>query len=392
MANDNGYINIDSVDSIGESDYLKIDFRSVENKLENPQFTEALGRLWDAGRAIEKIIEDGLTERIGNIHTYYYEAVKWLKGQDQTTNFVSLPPFGSNEGEMPNHAQQFIDTWMREFSNHFFGNSVTVAYFASTKELDKNRVFNSAKSKFNTYVSSAKAEIEQLTQSEINKITQAKGLEEWQSYYDRLIRTTFDEKDTDKNNPKSTFASELLSKVSFPFNIIFIPFVLILKILKKPIRYLSQNILEARENYYFQMKHYKLWKNIWLILFVLFGIADIVLSTFVFNWTLKDNLAEILALKIIAVVFFGTLYVTSNKNYRIYANLYDQTLFRSIVSKTVQGIILLDETKIGSGYKNILLTVAAQSMFEMKPNGHLTKKEAASPVSDLLATILSRQQ
>ncbi|MBI2588588.1 hypothetical protein HYW35_00025 [Candidatus Saccharibacteria bacterium] len=389
MTQTNDYVSIDSVEVIDDSNYLIVDFRSLGLKVDDSQFADALLRLWDIGRSIEKVVEDGLTDRIGSIHTFYLEAMKWLKGQEQTNNFISLPPFGSNENEIASHAQQFTDTWLREFSNNFFGNAVTVAYFASTKELEKNRVFNSTKNRFNTLLSSAKSEIEKLTESEVQKITQARGLEEWQGYYDRLIDTTSDKA---KSNNSSIQIKTLLSKIPYPLDFLFLPIVVFLNILKKPARYLTRNVLEARENYFSQMRHYKLWKNIWLILFVVFEVVDIVLSTFVFKWTLRDNLAEILTLKIVAVVFFGTLYVSANKNYRIYANLYDQTLFRSIVSKTVQGIILLDETKIGPGYKNILLTVAAQSMFEMKPNGHLSKKESASPVSDLIASMLSRQQ
>jgi len=143
-------------------------------------------------------------------------------------------------------------------------------------------------------------------------------------------------------------------------------------------------------NYFVQMKHYKLWKNIWLSMFVIFLGLSIILELSL-NWTLKDNLAEIISLKIAVIALFGSLFASANKNYRIYANLYDQTKFRSVVAKTIQGIIL-DDTRIDNANKGILLTVAAQSLFEMKPNGHLTKKDSGSPVNDLLVSLISRKE
>src|SRR4051794_23034100 len=79
-------------------------------------------------------------------------------------------------------------------------------------------------------------------------------------------------------------------------------------------------------NYFVQMQHYKLWKNIWLVLFVVFiGISEIV--NLKNHWTLQDNLVEIISIKLAIVALFGTLFASANKNYRIYANLYDQTKF-----------------------------------------------------------------
>ena len=142
-------------------------------------------------------------------------------------------------------------------------------------------------------------------------------------------------------------------------------------------------------NYFVQMQHFKLWKNIWLTFFVAALLSSVV-GEHIVHWTIKDNLAEIISIKVAIIAFFGTLFGTANKNYRIYANLYDQTRFRSVVSKTIQSIIL-DDKRISEPNRAILLTVAAQSLFEMKANGHLTKKDSSSPVNDLLTALIARK-
>ena len=85
-------------------------------------------------------------------------------------------------------------------------------------------------------------------------------------------------------------------------------------------------------------------------------------------------------------------YATSNKNLRIYSNLYEQYRHREIVAKTLQGILIeADESGDNKDVREKLTEVAAQAMFEHKTIGHLTKHEGHfSPVAEIVQTFSSK--
>jgi hypothetical protein len=376
------YTLIDAVENINEDNFLQVDFRHLADKVNVDGFKNTLDKLWYTGRALEKLNAEGQLNKAENIRSYYFQAIKWLKGQEQTNDFIALAPLGSNPADMDNLAQQFMNSFMPGYLDNFFNNHLAVSYYASSQEIENKPILEGAKKSLDQHQTLLKDDIKKFNDDEISRLTKAVALEEWQGYYDNLVLDEDQSKTPEKpkqNNQEDRFY------LFFPIDWLILKMMAVFKH-KTP---LTNHLFEKNQNYYSQMKHYKLWKNIWLTLFVVFELLDFALVNYLFEWSFSENLLEILSIKLIIAILFGTLYVSANKNYRIYANLYDQTLLRSVIAKTLQGIIM-DDSRLDPAYKNILLTVAAQSMFEMKPSGHLTKKESASPLNELLAALLSR--
>jgi hypothetical protein len=99
---------------------------------------------------------------------------------------------------------------------------------------------------------------------------------------------------------------------------------------------------------------------------------------------------------ILAGIYIG--YAFSVKQLKVHQNLLEQYRHREIVAKTIEGIVLAviktKEGTIESGQESVLrdqdleqlVKVAATSMFEYRPIGHLSTKEGTSILGDLLNT------
>jgi|GEM_PF-6125169 len=224
--------------------------------------------------------------------------------------------------------------------------------------------------------------IQTVSEEKLSAIQQADALKEWQGYYDDLIGR----KPTRQNSKVwlKRKASDKWLKVSLKF--LTRPFLNGASSINSSLEYYTQRLVPKSEGYALMADQYKLWKNIWLITLVASEAILTYLFTSVWKWSYKTRLTEILAYKLIPALLFGAFYVTANKNYRIYSNLTDQVKHRSVVAKTIRGIVL--DQNIGAGedqkdYKAELVTAGAKAMFELKTTGHLTKKESSGALLDI---------
>jgi hypothetical protein len=232
-------------------------------------------------------------------------------------------------------------------------------------------------------ISSAKAasieEIREEADGKLASIQQADALKEWQGHYDDLLGRKISK--TKPSIPLASLQGDRRIK----------------RVLKSFLRHIVSPVIRLNhwlggmlirlwpqsEGYIAQADQFKLWRNIWLFLLFASEATLTYLFTSVWHLNYKTQLWQILAYKLSAALLFGVLYASANKNYRIYSNLTDQVKHRSVVAKTIRGIIL-DENISDSqkDYKAELVAVGARAMFELKNTGHLTKKESAGPVID----------
>ena len=217
-------------------------------------------------------------------------------------------------------------------------------------------------------------EINKLADGKIADIKIADSLKEWQGYYDKLL-------DTQQTGGKEARPTIIQSEGQIRLEDV-INFV----------RLISWHYKRRRDRnygYVDQTKKFKFWRTFWLIALVSLTIVlTIYFKLHDSFWSYTDDLTQILSIKIATALLFGSLYISANKNYRIYANLTDQTKHRAVVAKTIRTIVLddkLDEKE--EKYKQELVAIAAKAMFELKPIGHISKKEGASPLVEIFRDI-----
>ena len=228
-------------------------------------------------------------------------------------------------------------------------------------------------------------EIETEAESKLSSIQQANALEEWQGHYDELLgKVTVKDKarivlEFEKNDSRWTrigkFGLGVLPNTAMR--------------LVNSLSYLFRRLLPVTPGYIGMADQYRLWKNVWLFMLFASEATLTFIFTQVWHWNYKDRLAEILAYKLSVAILLGVLYASANKNYRIYANLSDQVKHRSVVAKTIRGIIL-DQTisDTQKDYKAELVAIGARAMFELKTIGHLSKKESSSPLIETVREVI----
>ncbi|MFZ1248864.1 MAG: hypothetical protein WAQ24_00920 [Candidatus Saccharimonadales bacterium] len=355
-------IDIDDASDINDQNLYEIDFRSKRNEFDQELFKENIDYLWQVGQAIKEAVDNGFLAELTNasIVAFYQEALRWLKGQAATTNWIVVQPFIKDAPDLATRVQQFNDSWMSSFRSTITANQVVMSFYVDRVKKRRTTSAEQLRDVIEELTAQVKIELEgyELQRKktfddehsrQIEEYKKSAAVEEWQRYYSELIM--------DHQRPSK-------ERVKF---------------LKYPD--------EAHSSYRELMGHYNTWKNIWLGIFFL----TLVLSVGVVNclgWTIRDDLINIISIKLGIIVMFGSLFMSSNKNYRVYANLYDQTRLRDVTARTIQGILL--DKRFDREDTRILLAVAAQTLFEMKPNGHLTKKDTGSPMNELLVGLISK--
>lgn len=348
------YVNIDDVADVDISNVLSIDYENKRRKATNAEFSNALREMQRVRDAFYATQEAQLPIDVtAGLINYYLEFMRWLKGQSQTSNWIAMPPYGTVD---PSTSESdFVNGWYPNFRNAFFTNSTLLNFYLSETKLRRSpqyQALENAAEKKQQEISDKLEDIKKTFEDEqarthaerMNEFVASVALHDWQEYYDVLLSQS----STAKRGP----------------------------------RFIRKG--DGR-SYYYDMRHYDFWRSAWLVSFVVaFGIS--VLVCFLLGWDLHNHLVEVLSMKLIVAILFGSLYVSANKNYRIYANLYDQTRFRAVTTKVLQGIIL--DNRIQD--KVALLTVAAQTLFEMKVSGHLTKKDSGTPTTDLLFSLIGK--
>lgn len=341
------------VNEVTGGNYLKIDPRRylIDKGLKG--YGPQLEQLWKHGQVIARVLEDGFSGgQINNIQTNYLEALQWLKGQTQLTTLFNIPQLSFDADDIESskaRLDQFSREWIPRFIDAFFSQSITTSYYLlAQKVIGSKGITKYAERLLAAKTDELLMDIEKEGGLQKKALSQVAAFREWQTYFSTLA--------IDK--PQSGWFKNLY-------------------------------LIEDPGSYYSQMRHHKTWKNIWLTLFVT---AQIVLPLYIEPWLglkIEKDLVTIISIKTATALLLGVLYAAANKNYRIYANLFDQTRFRAVVSETIQGVIIDDE-RIKDSQKNVMLTVAAQTLFDMKPTGHLSKKESASPVSELITAVINK--
>ena len=342
-----------SVSEINDQNLLDIDVRPRKKDFSDRTFGAVIDYIYKVGAILREIQDDGHADLVVDLRNFYLDTLRWLKGQDQTTNWISIAPLRANESNTQGSINQYLVSYFPNFKNTMSSNATFSMYF-DRRNSRRQLHIEDAKEELRTEYNELNLKIEETANAKMSSITAAAALEQWQKYFDELLGN-------EEEVPKGFW---------------------------KRMRYYWK---DNSAGYSRQLGHNKLWKNVWLIVFVLAQLIFIFIYLLVWHWNPSEHVLELLTIKLAMGLLFGTLFVSSNKNYRIYANLYDQAKFRSTVAKTIQGV-LLDDERILPENKAVLLTVAAQSLFEMKPNGHLTKKETASPMNELITAIVAKGQ
>lgn len=292
-----------------------------------------------------------LTDQLNNDQTYKLAVL--LVGAIKAQKRIKTEP---NLQEILNSQKSLLDTTGYNYLENF--EDVKKKF---TKELEDS---------VNNHLDSIRNEADQ----KLNDIKHAESLKDWQGYYDQLLETKQMVDDKSKPDVPTNPNQERFRD---------------LRDYWKLAKYYYNRKRSRRVGYLDQAKSYKLWKNIWLGLLVFSTIT----TTLYFKWDTKrwdyeNELVQIIGIKFATALLFGSLYVTANKNYRIYSNLIDQIKHRAVVAKTIRSIVL--DEKLGEKeekYKQELVAIAAKAMFELKTVGHLTKKDGSSPLVEIVRDI-----
>jgi len=189
------YTPIDSLESIDESNYLIADFRSLLSDKDIEGYEQGIAELWRTGRAIEESVADGFADRIGGQQNYYLEALRWFRGQAATASWIQIPPLdlNSDSNNYRNQLDQFFQNWLPNFLNEFFNKPILTSYYFFDKKTEQKPLGKRHMDLLERRAGELLSDMKKLSDGEQKKIREAHSLEEWQTYFDSLIKNPYEE-------------------------------------------------------------------------------------------------------------------------------------------------------------------------------------------------------